>query len=988
MRKSLFLTLVLSLCVADFGAFAATARGNTRGGASTNANTATQAAPVSARAGARQKVVSAPTTTSSASAPVSARAGARQKVASVPTTTAKTSSGNGNVAARAATKKALSMGTKVATATENTVVSQECQNAYYGCMDAFCMLDNAAGGRCQCSDRSAELDAVLDEIMRLDEQSARIATEGVEQIQMGEYADQINNRAKSVESGIASSKSGSSTSASGSKKSSSSTPKTLDLASLMNNNFFDAEEDDEGIFTEATEASVLDDIAGKTGDDLQKAAAKVCVAQVPAQCKSSLSMLQMAYAQKVKSDCVGYENALKQQRSASQQKLLTAQKAVRDAALDEVRKQNKYETTGECAIAFAQCMQTTAECGADYTGCVTLAAANNLKASINDDNNNKQAKRQNANNNNNKGGTSNRTTVKTTFASYTIKGVVSGADITLAASTMESLLAKKESCASVTKQCVNANKNDAVWDVFLRNAAPALKSAEVIAEQNLRSNCIPTVAECFKTACKSQFGENDESYDMCLSNPDTYKSLCKVQLEPCLNATGGTYENPEDSTLWTGLIAMLNSMKVDACTKEVKDCLLSEDRCGKDFSGCVGLDTYSIGRICPIEKLTACVTDGRFAKRTSKTKKDENGNDVFDSFTVENEDEIRNYVAQVAQGLALNIDNSFLTQCQNAANEAMIRVCGDTESCENIVFDLSEVESLMEVKACKWNDADASESKEGSLTCLPDLSQFTDDDIYSLDYSSKTAGAKLVRMKDGNGNDIGSYGVYATLLNKPDVSSITFKKTSDNSSNDDFVIEGMNGNASASTAKVIAILKGALDRTVGQIEADPKVVYCKTGRKVQGFDKDKFGKTDEQGGRFPNLTDEYKYVIASGLLDKLSEKNMELLEKFSEQVDAMDTKITERVAAIAQKRGAAVEAAVDRQNEIKCATKNIGGAAGGPIYRIVQAAYDSNTNVCTVKTTLGTCRHWVHGTWIRSSYCDRGYEVQEKTDVLKMPKFQ
>ena len=66
---------------------------------------------------------------------------------------------------------------------------------------------------------------------------------------------------------------------------------------------------------------------------------------------------------------------------------------------------------------------------------------------------------------------------------------------------MNQLLDKKVMCESVTKQCINANKNDAVWDAFLRNAAPALKSAELIAEQELRSNCLPNLAECFKNSC-------------------------------------------------------------------------------------------------------------------------------------------------------------------------------------------------------------------------------------------------------------------------------------------------------------------------------------------------------------------------------------------------------------------------------------------------------------------------------------------------------
>ena len=404
------------------------------------------------------------------------------KVSTATTTQKAQQPSSAGVVARAATKKALAMGTKVSTAKENTAVSQECQDAYYGCMDAFCMLDNAAGGRCQCSDRVVELDAVMDEIMRIDEQSMRIATEGVEQVQMGEYADQITSRAKSIESGIKVSKESKKATTLSKTPSLSLATSSFDLSAWSNSNIFDDEEETEPEVDNSINISAVEDLAGKLGDDLQKSAARVCTAQIPKECKASSALLQMAYVSKVKSDCIGYENALKQQKSASQQKLLTAQKAVRDAVLTDVREKNKYATAGECALAFTECMQTTAGCGSDYTGCVTLAASENVR--------------------NNKSGSRAKQTK--------IKGVVSGADITLAATTMESLLAKKEICASVTRQCVNANKNDAVWDIFLRNAAPALKSAELIAEQNLRSNCIPTVAECFRNACKSKFGENDD----------------------------------------------------------------------------------------------------------------------------------------------------------------------------------------------------------------------------------------------------------------------------------------------------------------------------------------------------------------------------------------------------------------------------------------------------------------------------------------------
>ena len=99
------------------------------------------------------------------------------------------------------------------------------------------------------------------------------------------------------------------------------------------------------------------DIDGKTGDALQSAASGLCSAQIP-ECSRDMSILQLLYAQKIKSDCVAYENSLKQRKNASQTKLSAAQKALREAALEQIQASNKYDL-GQCTIQFKKCMQST-----------------------------------------------------------------------------------------------------------------------------------------------------------------------------------------------------------------------------------------------------------------------------------------------------------------------------------------------------------------------------------------------------------------------------------------------------------------------------------------------------------------------------------------------------------------------------------------------------------------------------------------------------
>ena len=864
MRKRIFVALIVSLCVAEFAALAAV---NQRGKAAQKETAET--ASVAARSAVRKDTVQK-------NGGVAARSAVKQ-----------TAPKSNVVAARAGTmQKAINTGTKVATATENTAVPQECQDNFYGCMDAFCMLDNASGGRCQCSDKIAEYDKVLEDILRLDEQSYVMATEGVERIKMGDAESEIIARAKAAGDKVVADKE--------SKDNKANLARKLDMSVFDNNIFVDTDD----IFGDGKSDGDISTFADKKGDELYKAAGKMCVAQIPANCKNYGSMLQLVYAQRIKSDCMAYENSLKAQKSQSQQKLQTAQKALRDAALDEYKEQNRYGTVGECAVAFAQCMQTTAECGEDYTGCVTLAAKENVK-------------------NNNQG---------TVAKQQKIKGTVKGADITLAASTMEQLLAKKPICERITKQCVNANKNDAVWNTFLRNAAPALKSAEEIAEQKLRMECIPTITKCFQTACKSNFGEGD-SYDMCLSNPATYKSLCKVQLEPCLEATGGSYTTPTDSSLWNGVIAALGAMKVDACTKEVRDCLTSDNACGADYSACIGLSADAIMNLCPEDKLTACKTA--------------NDSGSYDS------DNVMEYVYKVAQGIALQIDSNMQLACENALDSAMEKYCGDKQSCPNISLLSSTITNQMRAQVCT----------EDGKECHDSPSVFKVADLLKGDILVKVRGPEMsqIAYNDGNpGKDVFKLRDEDDIKNK-DIASLT--------------------------NQTVDMLNTAWNSKLAQIESDPKVAACMTGR-----DFDKFGSSGLMTrelrltkARYPNLTQSARMNIADDLVKRFSSDYSDAAKKINDEKVPV---LAEELAKKIEKEVGSLEDALDVANKAICDAynKTVKLPVTGKVKNIgdleeVSTNYNATTNECvaTIKVyqarrkgnkdkecgtvSLGTCEY-------------------------------
>ncbi len=640
------LLILVAFLACSFNAVAAV-RTPARGSSGTNASGNTTVSARAAVRGARSATTSnvAPATSGAGAGAVVQRRGApAAATTSSGTTVGRSATPVKTTAARAAKQNVVAGGTKVASAAQNTLVDETCRQKFDGCMDSFCMMENASGGRCLCSDRNKELNTLLAQIERLDAQSYKMATEGVEKIEMGENADAVMASAKAITKSL----DGKSEEDSKTKR------RKLNLDAWKN-----VSVDEDSIFGEDDGEKRIED---QEGDALFAMSYDLCVAQMP-ECSSNFSMLGSLYRQRVRSDCTAFENSLKQKQTESQQKLAAAEAAMREAALEQYKSANKYDL-GQCTIQFKQCMQTTAGCGEDFTGCAGLAAAEEAVTKKNTKS--KKAKQ------------------------TTIQGTVSS--ITIAAATFDTLESKKPLCMDVTKNCVNVR--DQVWNTFLREVAPELKSAELLAESNLRTSCIGNIAQCFQKACKDNIDPNDEegSYDMCLSRPETVESLCKVEIQPCVAA---------EPKIMDYVRAKLASMRVDACTKEVKDCLQDENRCGKDYAGCIGLDTDTIVRLCPPEKLTACYQEYGGKKST-----------VDDALT------------RMVDGIFLNIDNSILDQCQKLAQNKVIEICGSLSETECQAFSSDDsigTDSLLSYKDNNGNitidgllDFNALTSKETS----------------------------------------------------------------------------------------------------------------------------------------------------------------------------------------------------------------------------------------------------------------------------------
>ncbi len=449
-------------------------------------------------------------------------------------------------------QSAIQKGTSVRSQTQATgLYDQACYDAYYGCMDQFCIADNTNGGSCSCSDDSAKYEKQFAEIQSILEEAARIRTEEVEKVKAGADADIVFSGTRKYDENGNILAAGELTQAEKKAKA------KQDVLAMFNSTLYDDEDEEGDVF------SNIGNIGDKTGAELYDAAQQICEVQVPDNCAKDLPFLTQMYSRQIASDCKGYENTLATKMAAAKQELTAAQGEVRTALKESFESANKYDL-GTCMVEFKKCMQTKDACDSDWGNCVGTIASENMQ-------NNAAV-----------------STAKTKVAT------VNKYDIT--DSTMEILDSKRIICEKVLDQCVAVR--DQVWPAFLREAAPTIKIAESKVESKFRQSCLNSISTCIQNACKDDIvGKGTATMDACLSRPDMARSFCKVEIDPCERM---------EPLIWGYVVDKLAAMRVDACTQEVKDCFTADTRCGADFSNCIGMDYNYIHDICPVDSLVVC----------------------------------------------------------------------------------------------------------------------------------------------------------------------------------------------------------------------------------------------------------------------------------------------------------------------------------------------------------------------------------------------
>ncbi len=569
--------------------------------------------------------------------------------------------------------------------------------------------------------------------------------------------------------------------------------------------------------TATDEDSDVDENADEyVGAELMSYADAICAERIPECGANDLTFARAMYSQSVRSDCVAYKNSIAVQRNAADDKLSAAQSAVRAAVLEKFQKSNKYNLS-QCVVEFKKCMATTAECGDDFAACASVPNGRDMPM-------------------------------------HRIDGAISGIEIY--AATYEILDSKRIICEHVTQSCTNVA--GAVWDTFLREVAPQIKSAELIAENSQRQGCVGSISECFRNACCDEF-DGDESYDMCLTRPESMLSFCKVELDKCgVDAASSTVA--VSHPIWDYVVARLASMRVNSCTEQVKECLTSPDRCGADYTQCVGLDTNTIMRMCPYEKLTGCQL--QYGEKNIR------------------DDAVYDELAYLVRGLMVNIDNSLMDYCQSAVDNAMVRACGATDSCNGVALSDNAGAGSLQYAICPYTYSDGGTFGVDYDNCRADI-----DSIPDTDLGRGTGAIKpYAGILDGT--------IYWAMIGANENGDIT---TADEYFENLGPENQMTPVQRERIANEINVVRAAVLNAFAAVESDPVVDFCVNGRVFQGLPAEFHNQT----ARFPNMTKSARIVLANGALKAARDNYFVKYDALNIQMATDYAKMAARIAEIA-----------------------------------------------------------------------------------------
>ncbi|MDO5012689.1 MAG: hypothetical protein Q4E56_04225, partial [Pseudomonadota bacterium] len=291
-----------------------------------------------------------------------------------------------------------------------------------------------------------------------------------------------------------------------------------------------------------------------------------------------------------------------------------------------------------------------------------------------------------------------------------------------------------------------------------------------------------------------------------------------------------------------------------------------------DYSQCVGLDTDTIVRMCPYDKLVGC--------QHVYGAEDVRGDAVYDE------------LANMVRGTMLNIDNDLYNQCQKSVNEAMVKVCGDTDDCNGLILDKYMGTQSLEYQLCEYAFDENTGLNIDYSKCRTDVAQITDEE--------------LGRVKGSTTGELGPVKSFVGVVDGTIFwEQIGYDENGNLTGLEEYLSDANKmGSSDAALQRSRAQLdqiQNNINRVIATIEADPTVQYCMTGRSVQGLGSEGTKQVRARNAsvaRFPNLTRQLRMKIAERALSVAREQYWHKYDALQNQMLVDYVELSGRIADI------------------------------------------------------------------------------------------
>jgi len=436
-----------------------------------------------------------------------------------------------------ASSRAATTGATVATTTFDNRYDQ-CQNAYFTCMDQFCATIDDKYRRCICS---SKIDTVKARERALTQAGYDLADfQNLNIAVIPKTKEEVKSMLSASTGEL---KLSDTVDKSDSAKKLAAIGDVLALArnkTMSNAGQVDIAGDIKQIWT-TTDLISGADIANLTGVALYNSVHSQCAEFVTDQCPSVsvLNMVASAYGMYIENDCAALLAALDKDATAANATIRAVGREMTSARLDNYNAHNSAEIN-ECVSAVRDKITADSACGADFVHCLDLT-----------------------------GLYLNRITGEPIYTEnfYKLDGSVSLAGDVLTNAKNAKIVAELKGKRKFAERVLDTCRDiaDTVWDEFMRIAITEIYQGQQERIRNVKNQCMDVVNQCYdKTAAQLRDYTNIAEQLLIGDRLELSEEMCNKYMNTCSNLYGGGTQ---------GLELLLTEMRNITDQKIAQNCL-------------------------------------------------------------------------------------------------------------------------------------------------------------------------------------------------------------------------------------------------------------------------------------------------------------------------------------------------------------------------------------------------------------------------------